>query len=89
MQLLKRLINWYAFDSLDSGVEGYFQHINIERYSNLKGVTDPYKYLELLKADGYATSLEYVKNVWAVVKSWNLMKYDKVEKGGSYNGIYK
>lgn len=72
--------DWYAFDSLDSGVEGYFQYINIERYSNLKGVTDPYKYLELLKADGYATSLEYVKNVWAVVKSWNLTKYDKVEK---------
>lgn len=72
--------NWYAFDSLDSGVEGYFQYINVERYSNLKGVTDPYKYLELLKADGYATSLNYVKNVWAVVKSWNLTKYDKVEK---------
>ena len=72
--------DWYAFDSLDSGVEGYFQYINIKRYSNLKGVTDPYKYLELLKVDGYATSLEYVKNVWAVVKSWNLTKYDKVEK---------
>lgn len=72
--------DWYAFDSLDSGVEGYFQYINIKRYSNLKGVTDPYKYLELLKAGGYATSLEYVKNVWAVVKSWNLTKYDKVEK---------
>ena len=72
--------NWYAFDSLDSGVEGYFQYINVERYSNLKGVTDPYKYLELLRADGYATSLNYVKNVWAVVKSWNLTKYDKVEK---------
>lgn len=72
--------NWYAFDSLDSGVEGYFQHINVERYSNLKGVTDPHKYLELLKADGYATSLNYVKNVWAVVKSWNLTKYDKAEK---------
>lgn len=72
--------NWYAFDSLDSGVEGYFQYINVERYSNLKGVTDPYKYLELLKADGYATSLNYVKNVWAVVKSWNLTKYDKMGK---------
>ena len=72
--------NWYAFDSLDSGVEGYFQYINVERYSNLKGVTDPYKYLELLRADGYATSLNYVKNVWAVVESWNLTKYDKVEK---------
>lgn len=72
--------DWYAFDSLDAGVEGYFQYTNIERYSNLKGVTDPHKYLELIRADGYATSLDYVKNVWAVVESWNLTKYDKVEK---------
>lgn len=72
--------DWYAFDSLEAGVEGYFQYTNIERYSNLKGVTDPRKYLELIRADGYATSLDYVKNVWAVVESWNLTKYDKVEK---------
>ena len=72
--------DWYAFDSLDSGVEGYFQYINIERYSNLKGVKDPYKYLELIRADGYATSLNYVKNVWAVVEKWNLTKYDNVVK---------
>lgn len=72
--------DWYAFDSLEAGVEGYFQYTNIERYSNLKGVTDPHKYLELIRADGYATSLDYVKNVWAVVESWNLTKYDKVEK---------
>ena len=81
--------DWYAFDSLEVGVEGYFQYTNIERCSNLKGVTDPHKYLELIRADGYTTSLDYVKNVWAAVESWNLTKYDKVEKGGRYNGIYK
>ena len=78
--------DWYAFDSLDSGVEGYFQYINIERYSNLKGVKDPYKYLELIRADGYATSLDYVRNVWAVVEKWNLTKYDNMGKDDKVMG---
>lgn len=72
--------DWYAFASLDAGVEGYFQFINIDRYKNLKGVTDPKKYLELIKADGYATSLEYVKNVYRVIEMWGLTKYDKKEE---------
>lgn len=69
--------DWYAFESLDAGVEGYFQFINIDRYSNLKGVTDPHKYLELIKEDGYATSLNYVDNVFAVIQKWGLTKYDE------------
>lgn len=68
---------WYAFDNMEMGVLGYFQYTNIERYDNLKGVTDPYKYLENIKADGYATSLDYVKNVYAVIEKWNLTQYDK------------
>ena len=78
--------DWYAFDSLDSGVEGYFQYINIKRYSNLKGVKDSHKYLELIRADGYATSLDYVRNVWAVVEKWNLTKYDNMGKDDKVMG---
>lgn len=71
--------DWYAFADLFSGVEGYMQFINIDRYKNLKGVTDPHRYLELIKEDEYATSLDYVVNVWRVVETWNLTKYDKEE----------
>lgn len=71
--------DWYAFASLDAGVEGYFQFIDIDRYKNLKGVTDPKKYLELIKADGYATSLDYVTNVYRVIETWGLTKYDDKE----------
>lgn len=67
---------WYEFDSLEAGVEGYFQYINIARYSNLKGVTDPHKYLELIREDNYATSLTYVENVFSVVKSQYLERFD-------------
>lgn len=74
--------DWYVFDSIDSGVHGYFQFTNVANYSNLKGVKDPYEYLAKIKADGYATSIDYVKNVWAVIENWNLTKYDEQLKGG-------
>lgn len=72
--------DWYAFDSLDSGVLGYFQFINIGTYANLKGVTDPHKYLELIKSDGYATSLKYVDNVYNVILNNNLTRFDKEDE---------
>ena len=72
--------DWYAFDSLESGVEGYFQFINISNYANLKGVTDPYKYLKLIREDNYATDIGYVKSVWAVVEKWDLTKYDNKQE---------
>ena len=68
---------WYAFENIEMGVLGYFQFISISNYSNLKGVTDPYKYLQNIKEDGYATSLDYVDNVYVVIKKWDLTKYDK------------
>lgn len=67
---------WYAFENLEKGVLGYFQFINIPNYANLKGVTDPLIYLKNIKADGYATSLQYVNNVYKVIEKWNLTQYD-------------
>lgn len=68
---------WYNFDSMAKGVEGYFQFIGIPNYGNLVGVTDPEKYLTNIRADKYATSLDYVKNNMAVVEKWNLRQYDQ------------
>lgn len=69
--------DWYSFPDLFSGVEGYFQFINTANYANLKGVEDPYRYLELIKQDNYATDLRYVEKVWDIIESNNLMRYDK------------
>lgn len=76
--------DWYAFADLFSGVEGYFQFINTANYANLKGVTDPHQYLVLIKEDNYATSLDYVENVWRVVQSNNLTRYDCKEEFMGY-----
>ena len=85
------------FKSLEESIIGYFQWTNIKNYENLKGVTDPETYLTNIKADGYATSKDYVKNVMNVIKKYNLTKYDnqqgyityKVQKGDILSAIGK
>ena len=54
--------NFRVYDSMEEGIKGYFEFIQLPRYRNLKGITDPEKYLETIRADGYATSSSYVKN---------------------------
>lgn len=73
-------MKWCKFKSIEDGVIGYFDFINISNYSNLKGVTDPRRYLENIKADGYATSLNYVDNLVRVIEDWSLTDYDKKEE---------
>lgn len=73
-------MQWFQFKDLEQCVIGYLDFINISRYSNLKGVTDPRTYLERIKADGYATSLKYVDNVCAVIQNYNLTKYDPINQ---------
>ncbi len=73
-------MTWCKFADMENGVIGYFDFINISRYANLKGITDPREYLETIKEDGYATSHEYVNNVMRVIETWDLTKYDKKEE---------
>lgn len=75
--------NFRVYDSMDAGVKGYFEFIQLSRYQNLKGITDPRTYLETIKADGYATSSSYVENNMALVNQYGLTKYDK-ERTGMY-----
>ena len=72
-------MQWCKFDDMEDCVIGYFDFINIARYANLKGVTDPQLYLERIKADGYATSLKYVENLLKVIETYNLTQYDGKE----------
>ncbi|MDD3571248.1 MAG: glucosaminidase domain-containing protein, partial [Lachnospiraceae bacterium] len=45
--------NFRVYDSMEEGVKGYFEFIQLTRYQNLRGITSPKKYLETIKADGY------------------------------------
>lgn len=79
--------NFRVFDSMEAGVQGYFEFIQLARYQNLKGITDPRTYLETIKADGYATSSTYVQNNMRLVEQYNLTQYDR--KGDNMGKIEK
>lgn len=68
--------NFRVYGSMEEGVKGYFDFIQLERYQNLKGITDPAAYLETIKADGYATSSRYVENTMRIVSQYDLQQYD-------------
>lgn len=72
--------NFRVYGSMEEGVKGYFEFIQLTRYQNLKGITDPEKYLDTIKADGYATDSSYVKKNMAVVKQYNLTQYDTTKE---------
>lgn len=72
--------NFRVYDSMEEGVKGYFDFIQLTRYHNLRGIKDPQHYLEVIRADGYATSSSYVVDVMAVVNQYRLTKYDGVKK---------
>lgn len=69
--------NFRVYDSLEEGVKGYFEFIQLSRYQNLKGITDHEAYLETIKADGYATSSAYVQNNMRLIEQYDLTKYDE------------
>lgn len=76
--------NFRVYGNTEEGVKGYFEFIQLSRYQNLKGITDPKKYLETIKSDGYATSSTYVQNNMRLIEQYNLTQYDK--KGGNTMG---
>lgn len=75
--------NFRAYGSMDEGVKGYFEFIQLARYQNLKGITDPKAYLQAIKDDGYATSSTYVQDVFRCVTAYGLTKYDGKAEGGT------
>lgn len=75
--------NFRVYDSMEDGIKGYFEFIQLPRYENLKGITDPKTYLETIKADGYATSSTYVDSLMEIIKLYNLTSYDNAENAGN------
>ena len=76
--------DWYKFESMEKGVEGYCQFVARGAYK-AQNISDPRAYLQKLKDGSYATSINYVNNVMNVVNSWGLTKYDKKDTTVSKN----
>lgn len=67
-----------AYDTMEDGIRGYFELIQLPRYANLKGVTDPGTYAQRIRQDGYATDSRYVDTIMAVIQENGLEKYDTI-----------
>ena len=74
--------NFRVYNSMEEGVAGYFEFIQLPRYQNLRGITDPETYLRTIHEDGYATSSIYVKSNMDLINQFNLTQYDKEEAPG-------
>ncbi len=74
--------NFRVWDTPEAGVHGYFNFISTKRYSNLQGITDPETYLQLIKADGYATSSTYVATCMSKLKYVPAIKFQSTGLDG-------
>jgi N-acetylmuramoyl-L-alanine amidase CwlA len=71
---------WYSFENIEMGVRGYYEFLNVPNYAKVREANSPLEYLQEIKKAGYATSLNYVDNVYAVIQKWNLTKYDSCKE---------
>jgi hypothetical protein len=77
--------NFRVYDSVEEGIKGYFDFISSKRYANLKTAKTPQQYLEMIRADGYATSYTYVTTNMNCIKKWDLTQFDSFEIIGAGN----
>lgn len=68
--------NFRVYDSMDSGVRGYFDFISTPRYEKLKKAKDYFEYANFIKECGYATSSSYVTSLIKLVNLYDLTEYD-------------
>lgn len=65
------------YGSVSEGIKGYYDFLQYKRYQNLRGVTDYNKACDLIRQDGWATSLSYAQNLKNYIKRYDLDDYDR------------
>lgn len=65
------------YPSVERGIQGYYDFLQYPRYTNLRGVTDYNKACDLIRQDGWATSLSYATNLKRYIATYNLTEWDK------------
>lgn len=68
--------NFRVYNSLVEGVQGFFDFIQYQRYSNLKDIKEPRQFLEMIVKDGYCTSPTYTQSVLSIIERYDLRQYD-------------
>ncbi len=72
------------YPSIEAGIEGYYKFLSgYKRYHNLIGGVDADDACDLIRADGWATSLKYAERLKKLMRTYNLTDYDKKVLGDS------
>lgn len=71
---------WCKFPDAPLCIAGYFEYLSVPQFANLKGITDPYIYLQVLRTDGYPITSLCVDELMHFIEDKGLRKYDV--KGG-------
>ena len=64
------------YASVEAGIRGYYEFLQYPRYANLKGVTDSDMACDLIRQDGWATSLKYATNLKKYILTYGLLEWD-------------
>lgn len=75
------------YSSLEAGIKGYYDFLQYERYSNLKGETNYKTACTLIRQDGWATDVSYTTKLVSIIESYDLTYYDKLAIIGSVGGL--
>ena len=68
------------YDSLNSGLQGYYDFISISRYDALRKTDSYEEYCKALREAGYATDSKYPDKLIRIIKDYNLTDYDRFLK---------
>lgn len=67
--------------NMETGLIGYYDFLDMKRYSKVRETDTPEKYMNTIKAVGYCTSSTYINNCLAKIDKYGLTKYDDVAAG--------
>jgi flagellum-specific peptidoglycan hydrolase FlgJ len=77
------------YESVKEGIRGYYEFLQYKRYQNLKGVINPIEACDLIRKDGWATSLQYSTNLMKLITTYQLIEYDKKVSSNKGTDIFK
>lgn len=68
--------NFRAYDSLDEGIQGYFDFLNWSHYDSVRAAKTPKDYMNALQKCGYFTSTTIITTWTKLIEQYNLTQYD-------------
>lgn len=68
--------NFRAYDSLEEGIQGYFDFLAWSHYNKVWTAKTPEDFLQYLKDCGYCTSTTWVNTVHTLIRQYDLKRFD-------------